>query len=89
MPNGAPDDGRENCFIMAIWIQNLIVLAAVLGCAAFIARGAVRSLQGRKSKLNACGSCGGCATQPTTPKSATPRTAFIPADLLISRSQKR
>ena len=75
--------------VMALWIQNLIVLAAVIGCVAFIARGAVRSLQGRKSKLNACGACGGCATQPDAAKSATPRTAFIPADLLIRRSQKR
>jgi hypothetical protein len=74
---------------MALWLQNLVVLAAVIGCVTFIARGAVRSLQGRKSKLNACGSCGGCATQPDAAKSATPRTAFIPADSLIRRSQKK
>jgi hypothetical protein len=74
---------------MAIWLQNLVVLTAVIGCVAFIARGAVRSLQGRKSKLNACGSCGGCATQTATPKSAAPRTAFIPAELLIRRSQNK
>ncbi|HWE92760.1 MAG TPA: hypothetical protein VG269_02195 [Tepidisphaeraceae bacterium] len=67
---------------MAIWMQNLVALFAVLGCVAFIARGAVRSLQGRKSKLNACGSCGGCATQTPASKPAAPRTAFIPADLL-------
>jgi hypothetical protein len=71
---------------MALWLQNLVVLIAVLGCVAFIARGAVRSLQGRKSKLNACGSCGGCATPPPgPPKNTGERLAFIPAAMLTRR----
>ena len=62
-----------------------LVLIAALGCVAFIARQAVLSLKGRKSRLNGCGTCGGCGTgQPAQTKS-TERIAFLPAEMLGRR----
>ena len=68
---------------MSLWLQNLIILLAVLACAAFIARSGYRALQGRKSKLNSCGSCGGCATTPAKP--ASQRIDFLPAEMLVKK----
>ena len=73
---------------MPLWLQNLLVLLAVLACVAFIARGAMLALRGSKSRLGGCGTCSGCATPPATqakPKSDAERIAIIPADMLVKR----
>lgn len=68
---------------MPLWSQHLVVLLAVVGCVAFIARGAYRALQGRKSSLNACGSCKSCATnEPVSKAPAATKIAFFPVELL-------
>ena len=71
---------------MPLWSQHLLVLLAVAGCLAFVARQAVASLQGRKSKLNGCGSCKSCGTPAQDPKPATSqRVAIIPVEMLRRR----
>ncbi|HET6252264.1 MAG TPA: FeoB-associated Cys-rich membrane protein [Tepidisphaeraceae bacterium] len=73
---------------MPLWTQNIIVIAAVGACAAFMLRSAYRALHGRKSKLSGCGVCSGCATTPAKPKPSQERIAMVPMDALI-RTRKR
>ena len=68
---------------MPMWTQHLLVLTAVAGCLAIVARQAFAALQGRKSRLSGCGTCTGCATPSAAP--AQPRTQFIPLDALKRR----
>ena len=72
---------------MSLLLQNLAVLLAVTACAVFIARSAYRALQGRKSKLNGCGTCGGCATSSRTEPAVNKRRQipFLPVEMLIKR----
>ncbi|HZL34238.1 MAG TPA: FeoB-associated Cys-rich membrane protein [Tepidisphaeraceae bacterium] len=75
---------------MAIWLQNLLVLLAVIACVAFTARSAILALHGSKSRLGGCGTCSGCATTPAAngasdSKPKNERIAIIPADMLIKR----
>jgi hypothetical protein len=72
---------------MSLWLQNLIVLLAVIACVAFIVRGAFRALQGRRSSLSACGSCNGCGpkTEQDSSKPKPERVVFLPAELLVKR----
>ena len=70
---------------MPLWSQHLLVLLVALGCAAFIARQVFLSLQGRRSKLNACGSCKSCAPPADAAKPAGTRLVIFPADLLRKR----
>lgn len=71
---------------MPLWTQHLLVVLAVIGCAAFILRQAVESLRGRKSKLNGCGTCNSCGTTPQAKQPADERVAIIPVDMLRRRS---
>ena len=77
---------------MPIWSQHLLVLVATIACVAFIARGAIRSLAGRKSQLGNCGTCSGCATTPQSNPAQQPprgeRIAIIPVEMLISRRKQ-
>lgn len=72
---------------MPIWLQNLVIAAAVLACVAFIAWQAYRALQGKKSKLAGCGTCKSCGTEqvkkPTPPSDH--RIAIIPLEMLARR----
>ncbi|HSU68820.1 MAG TPA: hypothetical protein VLJ39_18205 [Tepidisphaeraceae bacterium] len=75
---------------MPLWLQNLVVILGVLACVAFIARQALLSLKGRKSKLNGCGTCSSCGTTPAStqpkPAASSNRVAMIPLEML---SRKR
>lgn len=72
---------------MPLWLQNLAVAIAVLGCVAFIAWQVYRALQGKKSKLAGCGTCKSCGTDQTQkPKGpAKERVAIIPLEMLARR----
>jgi hypothetical protein len=64
-----------------MWIQTLLVIAIVAASAAYLFAQIGRALAGKRSKLGSC--CAkGCdaASDP-----ATPKTAFIPSELLIRR----
>ena len=70
---------------MAVWLQNLLVFVVVLGCIAWIARGAYRALQGRKNSLAGCGTCQGCAPSPKPESAPTQKVQFIPVEMLGRR----
>jgi hypothetical protein len=67
---------------MPIWTQNLLVVLAVVACAAFIGRQAFAALNGRKSKLAGCGSCKSCAPADEPAKPAKPPLQIVPLELL-------
>ena len=71
---------------MQLWLQNLIVFTAVLGCLAFVGRQAFQSLRGRKSRMGNCCSKG-CS--PASPSSAKPaeRIVFMPVEMLSRRKK--
>jgi hypothetical protein len=67
---------------MTLWVQNLVVIIAVIACAGFLVRGAWNTLSGKRSKLGSC--CAkGCAAH-ETPNTAKPaeRIQFIPVEML-------
>ena len=72
---------------MPLWAQHLLVLLIVAACVAYVLRGMVRTLRGKKSKLGAC--CArGCEpqqTQSAASGSKTPPVHFFPADALRKR----
>jgi hypothetical protein len=73
---------------MPLWLQNLLVLLLVVACLAFVARQAISSLRGKRSKLGSC--CAkGCdvADKNLDPlKNPKPqRIVFLPAELLGKR----
>ena len=67
---------------MPIWTQHLLVLLAVSGCVGFIAWQAVASLQGRKSRLNGCGTCKSCGSADVSTQTASARLQIVPTELL-------
>ena len=72
---------------MPLWVQNLLVILAVAGAAAFLLRQGYRTLLGRRSRLGAC--CDkGCATTPEPAKQPAERIHFIPVESLTARSRK-
>lgn len=74
---------------MAIWLQNLLVLALVLACAMFVVWQGVQSLRGKKSRVGSCCAkgCGSQSTQPDSPaaKPKAERIVFMPAEMLSRR----
>lgn len=72
---------------MPIWLQNLVIAAAVLACVAFIAWQAYRALQGKKSKLAGCGTCKSCGSEEVkkSPAQGDQRIAIIPLEMLARR----
>ena len=80
---------------MGLWLQHLLVLLIVAGCAAFVARQMVRTFRLKKSKLGACcakgcdaGGAGGAGTGRTgEPAKAPPaeRIVFMPVEMLRKR----
>ncbi|HEY1921573.1 MAG TPA: hypothetical protein VGG44_02315 [Tepidisphaeraceae bacterium] len=66
---------------MQIWIQNLLVAAAVLCCCGFLARQGWRTLAGKRSKLGSCCSTGCGAHEAKKPGSGE-RIVFLPAEML-------
>jgi hypothetical protein len=71
---------------MPIWVQNLLVLLAVVACVAFIGRQAIAALHGRKSKLAGCGSCKSCGPAESSEKETDPKLQIVPLELLKRRS---
>lgn len=83
---------------MPMWMQNLVVLLAVIGCLIFVSRQVVSSLAGRKSRVGSCcakgcsahvpaggaGGAGGAAAS-GKPQAAGERVAFIPVEMLRRR----
>jgi hypothetical protein len=74
---------------MNIWLQNLLVLLAVGGSTAFLLRGVVRALRGRKSSVGGCGVCSGCVTTQPATKPAADRIVMVPIDALARSSRPR
>src|SRR5436190_21575581 len=78
-------------FVMPSWLQHLLVLLLVIGCCAFVARQALASLAGRKSKLGSCcakGCSAGETAKPAAAASAAPkpeRIVFMPIEMLSRR----
>ena len=68
---------------MPLWLQNLLVLIAVIACVFAVSRQALATFRGKKSNLGNC--CArGCQT-PEQPKTPTTGTAFIPSESLRLR----
>ena len=73
---------------MSLWLQNLLVLLLVLACLAFIARQALCSLRGKRSKLGSCCAkgCDAAEKNPAPSKNPKPeRIVFLPVELLGKR----
>jgi len=66
---------------MPIWLQNLLVVLAVLICAGFLFRQAWLTLAGKRSKLASCCAKGCGAHEPPKPGSGE-RIVFLPAEML-------
>jgi len=66
---------------MSLWLQYLLVFAAVGGCVVFLGRQAWLALAGRRSKLGSCCDKGCGAQQPAKPES-TERIQFLPVEML-------
>jgi hypothetical protein len=69
-----------------MWIQHAVVLAAVGGCAAFLARCGIKSLFGGKC-ASGCGGCSASAKKPTAAKTAAAKPAvhFVPVEMLARK----
>jgi hypothetical protein len=67
---------------MPIWLQTIFVLLILATAIAFVVRQLYSAMLGRRSKIGSCCAKGCDATSPPPP---TPRTAFIPSELLIRR----
>ena len=66
-------------------VQNLIVLALVLACAAYVGWQLLKTIRAGNGKAGACCSKG-CGSGDSTPAVSTgPREQFISADLLRRR----
>ena len=74
---------------MSLFVQNLLVLAAVGACALIMLASAYRALHGRKSGLTGCGTCSGCAPTENKPQPKTERTIMVPMDALIRSAAKK
>jgi hypothetical protein len=64
-----------------MWIQTLFVIAIVAASAVYLFAQVSAALAGKRTKLGSC--CAKGCDAASAP--ATPRTAFIPSELLIRR----
>jgi len=65
-----------------MWIQTVLVIAIIAASAVYLLGQLGRALAGRRSKI---GSCCAKGCDAASPSPSTPRTAFIPSELLIRR----
>jgi hypothetical protein len=65
-----------------MWIQTFLVIAIVAASAVYLFGQLRRVLAGRRSKIGSCCAKGCDAASASEP---TPRTAFIPSELLMRR----
>jgi len=70
---------------MALWLQNLLALTVVGGCAAYAGWQAVQSLWGKRSRIGSCCSRGCGHTANTSAKPAAERIVFVPVEALRRR----
>jgi hypothetical protein len=71
---------------MPMWLQHLLVLAAVAGAAAYVLRQAVATLRAGKGGFGSC--CAkGCQShaQPPQKPASTERVVFLPVESLTRR----
>ncbi len=68
---------------MAMWMQHLLVLVAVGICLAVVARGALRTLRGHKSKLGSC--CAKGCSETAKAQATAERVVFFPSDMLVRK----
>jgi hypothetical protein len=66
---------------MSAFLQNLLVIAAVAGCGAFLGRQAWLTLAGKRSRFGSCCSKGCAANEPKA-GGATQKVQFLPAEML-------
>ncbi len=69
---------------MALWLQNLLALTVVGGCAAYAGWQGVQSLWGKRSRIGSCCSRG-CGHASSAVNSATERVVFVPVEALRRR----
>ena len=68
---------------MPLWIQHVLVIAAIAGAATIIGLQAFRAFRGRKGALGSC--CAkGCDAGTAAKEPAGERIVFLPAELLTS-----
>jgi hypothetical protein len=67
---------------MAIWMQNLLAIAAVAACGGWALFQGVKSLSGKRSRLGSCcdKGCGAGQAKPSAEK-----VHFLPSDMLRKR----
>jgi hypothetical protein len=70
---------------MALWLQNLLALTVVGGCAAYAGWQAAQSLWGKRSRIGSCCSRGCGHAEQSSTKPATERIVFIPVEALRRR----
>jgi hypothetical protein len=71
---------------MPLWLQHLLVLAAVAGAALYVVRQAVTTLRAGKGGFGSC--CAkGCQphAQPSQKSASTDRVVFLPVESLTRR----
>jgi hypothetical protein len=71
-------DRPERLEAMSIWMQDLIVVVAVVACAVYLGRQLLGTFRGRRSKLGSC--CAKGCPQPTDHSGE--RVVFLPLDSL-------
>lgn len=70
------------CLAMALWLQNLLVLLAVVASAGFVLCQIVSGLRGRQTRIGSC--CAkGCPPQPRPEN----RVVFMPVEMLARRKR--
>ena len=75
---------------MSPWLQNLLVLLLVAGCAAVVLGGVVRAFRGKSSSLGRC-CTKGCQPQSAgvKPVDGVQHVVFLPAESLAERVRKK
>jgi len=67
---------------MSLWLQNLVVILALLACGAFLVRSAWNTLAGKRSKIGSCCSKGCDAHKAPDATQGGERIQFIPVEML-------
>jgi hypothetical protein len=70
---------------MPIWLQHLLVLAAVAGATIYIVRQAVATLRAGKGGFGSCCAKGCQSQQPGHKTQSTDRVVFLPVESLSRR----
>ena len=74
---------------MALWLQHLLVLLAVLACGTFIVWQTVRSLSGKATRVGSCCAKGCAGSNLPANRKAAKRVIFLPVELLAQRPKAK